>query len=75
MHGFVPLRPCTGQGIHRRQPTWSTKSGEEESGRKSVGCQHAFTSLRIGSTVDSMYLSIERSRSSWCEEMLWSTCI
>ena len=60
--------------MHACKLAWSAKSGEDESGRKSVGCQQRFTSLRMGRTVDSMYLSIERSRSNWCEEMLCSVC-
>ncbi len=61
-------------GVRECMHAWSAKSGEEESGRKSVGCQQALTSFRMGRTDDSMYLSMERSRSSWCAEMLCNVC-
>lgn len=57
----------------RSSRTSSTKSGLDESGRKSAGCQQASESLRIGKTWFSMWSSMERTISRRSAVMEWRT--
>ncbi len=58
----------------RSSCTWSTKSGDDESGRKSAGCQQASESFRMGKTWFSMWSSMERTISRRSAVQEWRTC-
>ncbi len=56
------------------ETTSSMKVSDDDSGRKSEGCQRVFVSFRIGRTVFSMYGAIELTSSNCSLEIVWRIC-